>query len=257
MAQIVLKVGDGGGYADGDIVDTFNRRRTLCQYAQHYCHPKAAGFTFSGLRPNDSLARMFFEHTHQYRIERISHKAWKRIEIATGKWEVISDVPNAKGEYAHVPEFFDRRLALPGHQIFGEPGREIYYCGRKDFSEATINAVWDEIESRTVLRRIDCDLYPLGDGDLTDHFAISVDDFDDETAEDLKSPLYDPAFVPNEFGPSKPAILKKRKHHVRWKDLPGLSGITLNKVMSPKKLVNIQRAVEFVRANIVIAKLVD
>ncbi len=252
MAELVLKIGSlpGCQYEDGDVVDAFNGRRIRCTHAQHYCHAKDAALNGGGLRRNDSLAFMFLEETSQYRLERVSFNEIKRIVIATSEEEILSDTPNEKVEYTNVAEFFRRRLLHPRHRVFGEPGREIYHGGRIDFSNDAMSVVWTEIESRTAIREADHTLFPLGVLDKKDCLAISVDDFDDETLEDLKAPLQD------QSSPEEPVVLKKRKHNVVWRNLLGLSLGTQNDVLDPKKSVDIREAVEFVRNDILVVKSV-
>jgi hypothetical protein len=143
MAEVLIKIGNGANYADGDIIAAFNRRCIRSVYAQAICHVKHEGPT--GRRSLTSLARDFREATHQYRFERIDADRVKRIEIATGLEEVFGR------ESIDVELFVRRRLRHSRHSIFGSPGSEIWYGGRQDYNHDSLDAVWSKIAEKTDL----------------------------------------------------------------------------------------------------------
>jgi len=200
VAELVLKIGDQLGdnparYRDG-----------------HICHVQFAGFTNDGLRPNGCLAERMLQRTRQYRAERISLKEIKRITLATMDEEILSDKPNAKGEYIHVQSYIDRRTAHPRHKIFGELDREVWYGGRTYYENQRMTLVWSDIETYSAHREVDYPRWPAGSDDLKVHLFIAVDDFSDGEAEEFVASLIDEASLE----PDKP-VLKRRKHYVNWK----------------------------------------
>lgn len=242
MAELVLKIGDGANYEDRDVLAAFNRRRIRCCHAEMICRPRLGGIKLGG-----STAPLL-------------------------------------------------RAML------------------KNLSVATVEALWDEIERLTTLRRVDYDRWPMGVEDLKSHFAIAVDEFDDAVAESLVAPLRDSQDVAAiqidtikaataehegiyrltvdkvlgtivwaetitlggaeynlsaestttylvstkdtlSIGPATIAgIVKKRKQHVAWRDLPGLSAGTLSDISDPSVSVDIRGAATFVRGNVLKTK---
>lgn len=253
MAELTIKIGDQGGddparYRDGDVLCAFSNRRIRCTHAQHICHVRAAGFTTDGLRPNDSLAEKMLQRTRQYRFERLDLRTMKRITLATMDEEVLSHTPNAKGEYIHVPEFVERRLAHSHHAMFGSPGREVWYGGRTYYDNDKMNLVWNDIETYSAFREVDHVLWPVGSDDLRVHFFCSCNDMTDAEAEELVAPQVD------EKDPENPITEKRRSYKVAWRDLSGLSIGTQDDVTDVAKSVDIRKAVTFDRSLIVSVK---
>ena len=242
MAELALKVGDSSTYEDGDIICAFNDRRIGCAHMQHICDHRKVPLV-KGLRPIGSLAQYMKEAISEYRFERISHTEVKRVEIATAKEDTFGLSPNGTGAYIDVPLFVARRMDRDDHRIFGEPGREIWYGGDKDKSVATIDAVWAEIESRTPLRRVDHNRFPIGSEGAKVHLRIAVDDFDDVEAKRLVEPLGDAT-----------SITRTRKYNVAWRTVLGLTIKDKDDVLDPTKSVDLREQATFVRASIVTTK---
>lgn len=222
MAELLIKVGDRSAdptdYKDGDILCAFNRRRIRCTHAQHICHINRAARNESGLIVGTEIARDFFETTHQYQWERVSANELRRTNLVTGTEIVYGSTPvedpDRPGRMIHcnVRSFLRRRRQRNNHYIFGEEGAEFFYGGRIDFSESKVESVWDAIESKTPFRRIDHDRWPMGNLDVRHHLPITVDEFDDVTAEELVASDVD------ETDPENPVIVAKRKNHVDWQN---------------------------------------
>lgn len=219
MADLLLKVGDGNGYADGDILCAFNRRRIRCCHAEHLCSLTQAGFTHYGLRPINALARDFREAVCQYRFERISGREIARINLWTGERVVFSDVPifvDRKWQAIDVDLFIRRQQSHPNHAIFGAPGLELWYGGSEDRSHPKLDRVWRAIELKTPTRELEpqFQLWPMGRLDIQHHLPIRVDDFDDLEAESLVAP-------PNVPDPARTS--RRRARHVPIDLVLGLS----------------------------------
>jgi hypothetical protein len=180
MAELSIKIGNAvgdGTYKDGDILCAFNSRRIRCTHAQHICHIKNAGFTAEGLRPNDCLAEKMLQRTRQFRCQRVSRTVVERLNLLTMEVETLSGTPNAKGEYMHVPTFVEHRLAHPRHDLFGSPGREVWYGGRTYYGNDKMTLVWNDIETHSAFREVDHLHWPIpqesGPKDIT--LALSGD----------------------------------------------------------------------------------
>lgn len=216
MAELAIKVGSNLGtqaYKDGDILCAFNSRRIRCTHAQHICDYRKIGRNGGGLIVSSSVAKDFFDHTHQYKFQRISKTEIKRITLSDMSEEALSDKPNVKGEQIAVEEFIRRRKMRSDHYLFGNIGSEFWYGGRKDFSNAKMDLVWNAIETKTPLRESNHTLWPTGAQDLKVHLFLSVDDFDDSETENLVESEIDETDLDN------PIIVKKRKRYVIWQDL--------------------------------------
>jgi len=216
--ELIIKIGDGGGFEDGDIIHAFNSKKILSVHAQHITHPKKAPKNGDGLRVPDSLLEVYLENTKEYRFERISQREIRKINLVTGEQDIFSDVSNSNGEYIDVPLFIERRLRNDNHMIFGTKGNEYWYGGNTITTDEKIDKVWKEIEKRTEHKKSDHTSFPFTDNELSNHYAIKIDDFTDNEANEFTAPELGEV---DEKG-DKP-VLKQRKHKVDYKNLPGLS----------------------------------
>lgn len=238
MAELVLKVGDSQFYKDGDILSAFNDRMISAVYVQHICHIKHAGLTKDGLRPIASLSKVYFDNVSKYRFERISEKEVRRINLITLEEEIFSDRPNAKGEQIDVSLFIQRRLKHARHAIFGQPGKEIWYGGGKNHSTPKLDATWNEIEAKTLFRRANHTLWPLGIMDKKVHLGLklSSDMSDEEVSDFVRSET-------EEDEKGEIIIVKKRIKFVEWKKLPAVSLSDISTIED--KSVSVDKRLEF------------
>ncbi len=214
MAELTLKIGAGANYVDGDILAAFNSRRIRCVHAQHICHVKNAGGGIGALRDNAHVARDWFEHTHQYRFERVSRTEIKRILLFDMNEVLFDNTPklvDGKMQHMDVELYVNRRMLHNLHKIFGTPGAEVWYGGKTDVSDTKLSLVWNAIETKTAFREVNFPLWPAGSKDLISHLFVTVDDFDEAEASDLVSPELDLT------DPDNPITVKKRRRHIEWK----------------------------------------
>jgi len=244
MAEYALKIGDTSTYDDGDILCAFTDRHIQATHMQHLTHKRLAAKDGHGLIPPDSLIQARLERVSQFRFERLDKRTIQRIVIATEQAVKLSHTPNADGEYIDVPEFVARRLKAGTRPMFGRPGREVWYGGNTDYSQAAVDDVWHHIETHTEHRKANYDLFPAGTRDLIDHFFVVTDSFDDATANELVAPLLN----------DKGEMVKKRKHQVKWGELPGISAKTRDDIRDKSRSVDGRRKGSFRRADIVVAK---
>jgi len=205
MAELVLKVGAGATYQDGDIVVALNRRRIRCVHAQHICHPVLAGFTRDGLRP-DGLAKQFRERTAEYRFTRVSHTEVQRLNLRTSVTDTLGRNPNARGEAIAVARFIARRVAHPRHCVFGTPGAEQWYGGRSFLTHPDLDVVWSDIETLSAFRESDHALWPVTRTERAHCLCVAVADFDDARADQLTASTLD----------VDGHVILKRMHYVEY-----------------------------------------
>jgi hypothetical protein len=252
MSEIILKIGPGSNYEDGDIVCAFNNRRIRGIHAEQICHIKTIGLNADGLRQINSLPELFQKEVYQYRFERVSKTEVKRINQITLEEEIISNIPNAKREHIYLDEFLTRRKKNPNHRIFGTAGNEVWYGGITDVSNIRLDNIWQKIEERTEHREVNHKDWPCSDQELRHFFVVPTDDFDDAQADELVSSIES---KPDERGHK--TIIKKRKSKVNFRTGLGLSEDTLGKIDDMKIKVPKPSSISHELGNIVIAKVIQ
>jgi hypothetical protein len=228
--NIMLKIGDKGGYEDGDVLCAFTRRHVRQAHAEFICHPRRAGRTADGLRP-DGLARQFRELTCQYRFRRIARRIVRRRNLWT------NDVDEFGPDHINVPTFIRRRKANANHAIFGTRGAEVWYGGWRDFSNATLLQAWQEIEARTPFRDTQHRQWPAGRFDLQYHLMIPVRDFSEARANQLVRPLLHPTDLDAD---GNPVVVKRRKRRIPWRLIAGLTADDLADIPNRARRVEIR-----------------
>jgi hypothetical protein len=234
VAELIIKVGTNGpdpAWQDGDVMHCMNQRKIRCVHAQHLCHVKQAGLTKDGLRA-DGIARKFLERTSQFKITRVSQTEIERLNLQTLEVDTIGPTPNAQNERMDVPLYIARRVAHPRHAIFGTPGAEYWYGGYKDFSNAALDLVWNDIETDTPEREVNYQLWPLTSREKQVYLAFKIDDVADAVANDYERVRLET--VPDlEQGGTREVMTKRRDYFLPYKDLPTL-------VLSPQEQADIQ-----------------
>ena len=237
-----LVVGPHPTYEDQDILGACNWRRARHMHAEGISCQGPGGYV-GGSQP---LWEIWLAKVHQYRFERVSLTEMKRTNLWTLEQEILSNVPNAKGEAIHLKEYIARRVGSGKMPLFGTEGAERWYGGRTDATHERLDEVWLEIEARTPKRETDYAGSPFGDH--RKYLVISVDDFDDETGGQLVEPLVD------ESDPENPVAAKKRKRHVAWRNL---RDVVEADVLDKQKEVRIEMVRKHVRSEIVLAKVLS
>lgn len=249
MAEILLKVGPGSNYVDGDILCAFNDRRISCCHAEHICHVREAGFNNDGLRPAGSLAQSFRQITHQYLFRRVGNNL-ERHELATGKVDVFGS------ESIDVELYIRRNSRSPQHCIFGSSGAEYWYGGTIDVSEEKVHKVWDAItyESGRQINEKEFKLWPMGRLDIRHHLAIRTENFTDTDTTEFERPQLEldengevitkSRAVPNGEPERYAPILYKRAYNIAWREiLPDLD-VSANQVEDREYPVGIERRIK-------------
>jgi len=195
MAELIIKVGEGGSYEDGDILCALNDKNVQGTHAQHICHYQYSGFNSDGLRL-DGKSLAFLDCVYQYRFERVNETQVKRTET-DHLGNVLSEETFGKPDI-DVDQFVARRLKHAKHRIFGSKGAEIWHGGHSDLSQDAINTSWDIIQNSCDCRNTpgpcpccgqDHTLWPMGRLDVRHFLCTQLDDFSDEEAQALTSDL--------------------------------------------------------------------
>lgn len=252
MAEFLLKIKRDSrpdpAFQDGDIIHATNQRRIRDVHAQHICHKRNAGFQPNGLRLVGTLIESRLAAVMQYKFERISAREVRRTNFLTLDVDVLSDTPNAGGEYIHLVEYIQRRLRHPTHLMFGAPGREVWYGGNTISTNANLDKVWQEIEAKTAHREADYTRFTWTDAELKNYLTITVDDFDNAERAELEESVYDLK------DPDNPILMQKRKRMVDWQNVLGLSAGDKSNITAPGTTVDIRSRDLFTRADIVTTK---
>jgi hypothetical protein len=250
MAELLLKIGTVGpapAYQDGDIVVALTDRRIGQVHLDHLCHVFNYGLNKDGWRPLDTLAQKYRESTHQFRFERLDEKTVLRTNILTGAKEEFGEKNNKKKEHIYVTEYLARQLGHPGHCIFGDKGREVWYGGTIDTSVKTLDSFWPLVEDELHVKKADHILWPFSDHELKHFLALKVDDFGDDMAGKYVAPVYEAR------QDNLPLILlKKRQHSTAWKSLD--LGVSITSVESKATKTDIRASKSFICSAIVIDK---
>jgi len=238
MAEIILNidsVGKRGGlqYGDGDIITAVNDRHILSSQTQRICHVKKMTRESSGLLPMTSLAWHYQLNTYKYKFTRVSKTEVRRDELGTLNSEVFSKRPNAKGEQMDVKLYIQRRLQHPRNRIFGTKGAEIWFGGRTDSSQIKLDLVWDEIEIRTSLLRVNHKALIVPIHELKKRLYLKCVDFTDTEASVLTESEYD------ETDPDNPVLVNKRKNYVDFDLVTELASKT-TEIYDKRVVVNVR-----------------
>lgn len=179
MAELLLKVGPGAGYEDGDVLCAFNRRRIRCVHAERLC--KLDGYNSDGLRHIGSLGQSLRENIHQYKFQRVTANTIERVNLFDGTIDMFGP------ESIDVDMFIRRRLKNPNHAIFGIAGSEYWYGGNIDTSNDRLDIVWSKLSVDESTQEFQ--LWPMGRLDIRHHLAVRVPDFTEEESTALVAPI--------------------------------------------------------------------
>jgi len=239
MAEIMLKIGDGPTLDDGHPIHAFTDRKILLVNADRLCNWRLAGFAGNGLRPTGSLAEEYMTIANKYKFERVSQREVRRTELDTGATEMFSDVPrlvDGRDQHIYVEEYvaYATRNAN-NHNVFGEPGAEVWYGGSVQNDEARVLRMWNKIEEKSEHRRQDHAMWPAGRLDTQHHFMFHAIPFSDDDARSLLASAPMPGIEDGDFRPRK-------LHKAPWADTLGISGPTEEDIRNPGK--NVERKPE-------------
>lgn len=138
---LVLKVGPGSNYRDGDVLAAFTTVDAIRVDLDHRADVRWAGGGVGIPRAAQGFARDFQEMTYQYLFQRVSKRQVERFDLKTGESHRFSRVPtmvDGRRQHMHVDRYCYDRLKHSMHRLFGRPGREFWFGGVQDRSDENI-----------------------------------------------------------------------------------------------------------------------
>jgi hypothetical protein len=215
MAEMLIKIGESGGYQDGDVLVAIPNVHIQASHAELVASPVYEGHNTDGLRHPDRLARNWSDIVYEYRFERVSRREVKRVTLGANG-EALSEVP-VLGVEMDVEAFLSQARRHPRHRIFGVNGSEFWYGGKYHVTDQHMQNVWNAIESRSLHRRVGrctCgashELWHWGTEEARRHLPARVEMLRPEDVRDLMAPLE--RVRPN----GRPEKLGRRRRHVEW-----------------------------------------
>lgn len=250
---IELIIGDHSTYEDGDVKSATNYRRIRQMHAEGICSVQHVLVNRDGFNPPGSLPDMYLAKTSQYKWERIGRDRVRRTNLWTLDEIEYGSVPNnvipiqdpdtGKEIHCCVRMHFNLLWKHHRHRLFGDAVTEYHYGGRQLVDHPVLDAIWNEIETHSDEREAAWIAKPMGN--RRKYLIFHVDDFDNETAGDLTSPLLD------EKDPENPITLKKRKYTGEWR---GMVDVVEADVLDKRKRVDIaeirKRPRDFIRSKV-------
>ena len=262
-----LVVGDATGdtnYKDGDIKSAVNWRHCRCGVAQGICFAKAvvagsrqvARLNSDGRYDDTDVAKDYMEATHQFRFERTGDLTGKIVRLSdldeitfnSNETFVQHDGKAVQLDLKRTVARIIETLVSSGGRgkpLFGTPGLEVWYGGRKDESHAKLDVVWAAIEAKTAFVEND-EVTGATFSSYRKVLTISVDDFDDAESAVLTLPLMDYT------DPENSVLVKKRKNWVQWRNL---RDVVESDVIDKQKVVRIDNIRKHVRSQIKLEKV--
>ncbi len=256
MAELLLKVGVGANYEDGDIVDAFSQLRIRYTNGGVICHPKLAGFNSDGLRPSASVAKSWLDETREFRISRLVGGTLERTTLANGDTESLLQSSD------EVDAWVTERTKSSIHRVFGTTSREFWYDGDTNYNHTAMDLAWTAIESQTSELEVNHVLCRLGSKDKRVFLAIAVDDFTETQLRRMLIPKYDKtvAEFDTEYGSWRAGgkigdspvrlMLVKRTRWVDWQNDLGFNATRRGQVQDKNVTVDVREEQTYTRATI-------
>lgn len=242
MAELVLKIDDGANFEDGDVLAVFNAHRIRTVHAEHLCFPhspggRLIGMDGNGIMPPGHVGQDWLEEVCEYRFERLSPTEGRIVRLSDlAEIRFQSNVPfvqfDGRTVAMDIALCVRRKREAQQFPVFGTYGREIWYGGREDRSDAKMLKVWQKIQQKLGKNHTDPEFkyWPAGDQDLKSHLFIPIEDVDDVESEDLIASLFDDPTA------NEPVMLKKRETKAKdWKQLCPHLGLTEEEVKDKTK----------------------
>lgn len=164
MAEVLLKVDDGAGLEDGDVITAYSDHWIRFKWAELRCLPTNAKRNRDDVII-DPVCIGYHRLLYQYEVAQISSTEAVRYDSTTGETVIVN------GDF---DEFVRRRkLKATTHRIFQVNGRPTWFGGYLDLSEQNVSSIWDHLENTTDLARTDNTKYPLGRRDVRSFLPVS------------------------------------------------------------------------------------
>ena len=240
MAELIIKIGDGIKFQDGDLIHAMNDRRISQVHCEHICHRKNQTKNKDGLFDRDTLAEDYYKNTSQYRFERQGDEV-VRTDLTTLEQETFGK------SHIDVELYLKRALRHDRHKIFGTKGNEVWYGGKSVATKEKLDLVWQAIEAKTPKRKATHTKFPWNENELKRFLVLPVEDFTQEEKAEFESSEIDTTDEEN------PVVIKARKNKVDWRMLLAGRGITEEDVLNKEVSIDL-REQSPLQKNVIIRK---
>lgn len=239
MPELTIQIGDSInplGFKDGDIVHAMNDVQLLLRHTLLITdHRRIPGGFF---KPVNSLAYMRLRGLSKWKVEGISDTEQRVTNLVTS--EVIV-------KPARTKLYIQRRIAGGKKPMFGSQGNAVWFEGQRPISLSRLGKLWtDYITPRTGLRAADHRQRDYNTPHLKGYLVIVTNDFSNARREWLESPEMD------ETDPENSVMLRRRKRYMDWRNIPGISGDTIDQILDRRQRVAIRR--DLIRDEIALAR---
>lgn len=222
MSEIVLKIGDGGGFEDGDVLTAYTALDTSWKHVQHLAHPRKSR-TVRGYIPKDSPTYTMLRQSSLYLNQRVSSTELMVTDLLSHQSTLYG--PGSININLFLRRRFSNRFdngaaKLP---IFGEEGKEVWFSGYRPPNNGRANRCWEAIEEQLGKDRSSrrYEYFPHGRLDLRSHLVVISARFTENQKRDFR-----------ERGQSR-----KRGRKVEWRDILSDLGETEARVLNRSEMV--------------------
>lgn len=228
MPELTVQIGDSInplGFRDGDIVHAMNDVQLLWRHTQIITdHRQIEGGFF---KPVTSLAYRRLRATSKWKVEGISDTEERVTDLITS----VSYVKQAKTRL-----YIQRRMAGGKKPMFGDEQNAVWFEGQRELTLARLTKLWtDHITPRTGLLAADHRRRDYNTPHLKGYWVIVTKDFSNARRSWLESPEMD------ETDPENPVMLRRRKRYIDWRNIPRISGRTIDQILDRRQRVDIRR----------------
>ncbi len=238
MAELVLKVGDGAKYQDGDVLCAFSDLRISHVHLQHLCCADAKGLNKEGLYVDRDFQELYRSKAFRYRFDRLSEREFMRTDLVTGEVAIGGNDSPDVGLLMDVPLYIARRRRNDPSLLFGPEGKEYWFLDDITPEPAALDELWLAVEDRLAISKDqpEFSLWPLQYQDIRSHLAIRTVDFTEAECEYLLSPDMEldgnGEVVKDEHG--QPREKSKRNIKIDWREILADLGVSESDVLDPR-----------------------
>lgn len=240
MAELTIQIGDAVnplGFRDGDIVHAMNDVMLLWRHTLIVTdHRKITPELF--FKPIASLAYRCLRATSKWKVEGISATEERVTNLITSEVRV---------KPANTLEYIKRRMLGGKKAMFGNPFAPTWFEGQRPLTLARLTKLWtDHITARTGLLAADHMRRDYAANHLKRYLIIVTTDFSNARRSRLEEQHMDST------DPDNPVVIRRRKRFIDWRNLPGMSGDTIDQILDRHRRVDIRR--DLIRDEVALVK---
>lgn len=239
MAELTIQIGDAVnplGFKDGDIVHAMNDVMLLWRHTLIVTdHRKIEGGFF---KPVTSLAYRRLRATSKWMVEGISATEERITNLITSEVYV---------KPAKTRLYIQRRIAGGKKPMFGTQGNAVWFEEQREITPAILAPLWiNHITPRTGLLAADHMRRDYSANHLKRYLIIVTNDFSNARRSRLEEQYMD------NTDPDNPVVIRRRKRFIDWRNLPGMSGDTIDQILDRHRRVDIRR--DLIRDEVALVK---